>query len=289
MKVKIIQLVCFVTAVLFFTSVRGAEVVKLQSYSGDTSLPHKLLIAALNRAGLDYEHPYESDKDISNARILNDVKSGQLDVMWSMTSQELERDYQAVYIPLFRGLLGMRVAIVPKTQQDIFRHVLTLSDLAHFKAGQGKTWPDTKILSTNGLPVVTTLKYPNLFPMLEGGRFDYFPRGVNEPWDEIKNHHSLNLTVEPYLLLRYRAPLYFFVTRENHALADKLTHALELMIADGTFNQMFMSDSQVQMVLSKANLANRRVIELHNPTLSPQTPLDRIALWFDPLTESKEL
>ncbi|WP_394193078.1 hypothetical protein [Pseudoalteromonas atlantica] len=263
-----------------------AEPIKLQSYSGDTSLPHKLLKEALNKANLDYVHPYESDKDISNARILNDVKIGQLDVMWSMTSQSLEQDYQAVYIPLFRGLLGMRLAIVTQQNAELFKHVSSIADLKRFRAGQGKTWPDTTILKENGLNVVTTLKYPNLFPMLEGGRFDYFPRGVNEPWDEIVNHQELNLTVDPYVLLKYTAPLYFFVAKENAQLAQKLTQSLNQMIEDGSFNSMFFSDSQVQMVLQKANLKQRIIIPLSNPNLSSMTPLSRTELWFDPLNES---
>ncbi|URQ89290.1 transporter substrate-binding domain-containing protein [Pseudoalteromonas sp. SCSIO 43101] len=149
-------------------------------------------------------------------------------------------------------------------------------------AGQGKTWPDTKILKANQLPVVTTLKYPNLFPMLEGERFDYFPRGVNEPWDEIANHSELNLTVEPHLVIKYTAPLYFFVNKNNHTLHKQLNDALKEMIEDGTFNAMFLADSQVQMVLSKANLSSRRVIELDNPTLSSNTPNKNSPLWFNP-------
>ncbi len=271
---------------LFISFFSCAEPIKLQSYSQDTSLPHKLLITALNNADLDYIHPYESDKDISNARILNDVKIGQLDVMWSMTSQSLEQDYQAIYIPLFRGLLGMRLAIVTQQNADLFKYVNNLADLKRFSAGQGKTWPDTTILKENGLNVVTTLKYPNLFPMLEGGRFDYFPRGVNEPWDEIVNHQDLNLTVDPYILLKYTAPLYFFVAKENTQLANKLTQSLNNMIADGSFNRMFFNDSQVQMVLHKANLQQRTIIPLNNPNLTSMTPHSRPELWFDPLNES---
>ncbi|MFY8326022.1 hypothetical protein [Pseudoalteromonas sp. ZZD1] len=274
------------TLVLFISFFSYGEPIKLQSYSKDTSLPHKLLIAALNNADLDYIHPYESDKDISNARILNDVKIGQLDVMWSMTSQSLEQDYQAIYIPLFRGLLGMRLAIVTQQNVEIFRHVSNIADLKKFRAGQGKTWPDTTILKENGLNVVTTLKYPNLFPMLEGGRFDYFPRGVNEPWDEIVNYQDLNLTVDPYILLKYTAPLYFFVAKENAQLAQKLTQSLNNMIKDGSFSSMFFNDSQVQMVLKKANLKQRIFIPLNNPNLSSMTPLSRSELWFDPLNES---
>ncbi|WP_462151884.1 hypothetical protein [Pseudoalteromonas xiamenensis] len=262
-----------------------AQPIKLQSYSQDSSLPHKLLVKALERAHLNYTHPYESDKDISNARILNDVKTGQLDVMWSMTSKELEQEYQAIYIPLFRGLLGMRVAIVTQHNEHLFKQVRSLDDLKRFTAGQGKTWPDTAILKANQLPVVTTLKYPNLFFMLEGERFDYFPRGVNEPWDEIVSHADLGLTVDPYLVIKYTAPLYFFVSKNNTTLAVALEKSLNDMVQDGTFNTMFFGDNQVKTVLSKAHLSERLILTIDNPALSAKTPLSRKELWFNPLEE----
>jgi len=265
----------------------ASETIKLQSNSLDTSLPHKILLAAVKRANLTYVHPYENEVDVSNARILNDIKSGELDVMWSMTTQELEQDYQALYIPLFKGLLGMRLAIVKKQNETLFSKVKNLNDLRQFVAGQGKTWPDTKILEANNLRVAKTLKYPNLFYMLEGGRFDYFPRGINEPWDEIKRHQSLNLVVEPNILLRYRAPLYFFINKQNHLLKKALEIALNDMLIDGQFDQLFFEDSQVQAALSKANLKNRIIINLDNPLLSKATPLNKTELWFDPLTDFK--
>lgn len=273
---------------LLVASQSGAETIKVQSYSGDTSLPYKLLKVAIERAGHDYVHPYESKKDVSNARILNDVKTGALDVMWSMTSADLEREYQAVYYPLFRGLLGLRLAIVPQQNYQLFAGVNSLADLKRFTAGQGKTWPDTKILEHNGLKVAKTLKYPNLFFMTEGERFDYFPRGINEPWDEIEDYPALNLTVEPNILLKYRAPLYLFVNKNNRKLHQELTDALEAMVQDGTFERMFLADAQVQKALSLGKVEDRVLIELENPLLSNNTPLDRTELWFDPLTYNKK-
>lgn len=258
--------------------------VKLQSYSGDTSLPHKILVETLKRADLQYVYPYASDKDVSNARILNDVKTGSLDVMWSMTSRQLENDYQALYFPLFRGMLGMRLGIVKQQNKNIFKDVKTLDDLLAFTAGQGKTWPDTRILEHNGLTVAKTLKYPNLFYMLEGERFDYFPRGINEPWDEIVRHKELNLIVEPHLMVRYRAPLYFFLRKDNITLQKTMIKTLNNMVADGTFEKMFLNDTQVKAALSKANVAGRIIIDLENPLLTDKTPINRKELWFDPIS-----
>lgn len=259
--------------------------VKLQSHSKDDSLPHKLLLEALARADLSYTHPYENEINVSGARVNNDLKTGGLDVMWSMTSQQLEDEFQALYFPLFRGLLGMRVALIKAENRDLFVNVRNIEDLKRFSAGQGKTWPDTQILEANALNVVKILKYPNLFFMLEGGRFDYYPRGLNEPWAEIERHEALNLVVDSHVMLKYRAPLYFFVNKQNQQLAEQLSNVLDEMVRDGTFSQLFFDDVQVQSALTKANVQNRVIIELDNPQLSDNTPVGRKELWFDPLTD----
>ncbi len=57
------------------------------------------------------------------------------------------------------------------------------------------------------------------------------------------------------------------------------------MIADGTFETLFFNDTQVKQALKQANVKQRIVIELNNPGLTPQTPIGRKALWFDPINE----
>lgn len=265
-----------------------ANTMKLPSFHTDTTLPHMLLIEALQRAQLDYEYLYGEGQAVSNTRILNDLKTGSLDVMWTMTSKELETEFQAIYYPLFRGLLGMRLGIVKEKNRELFRSVTNLQDLRRFKPGQGKVWADTIILEHNGLKVAKTLKYENLFYMLEGERFDYFPRGINEPWGEVERFADLNLVVEPYLIIKYRAPMYLFVRKDNVELRDKLTDALENMVQDGTFEKLFFDNEQVQSALGLANVKQRKVIDLENPGLTSQTPLNRTELWFDPLTYNAE-
>ena len=180
----------------------------------------------------------------------------------------------------------MRVAIVKASEQHQFSNVRSLRDLKQFAAGQGKTWTDTFILESNGLTVEKTLKYDNLFPMLEGDRFDYFPRGIHEPWREIVRFKDLNLTVDPHIIIRYVAPLYFFIRKDNHQLKQTLDEQFEALIEDGTFAQLFFSDSDVRNALSRANTKQRIIIDLDNPLLTPETPIHRKELWFDPLSGS---
>ncbi|WP_198673685.1 hypothetical protein [Algibacillus agarilyticus] len=248
-------------------------------------MPSRVVKEALKRGNrYAVEFPYDDLQHVPTSRENEDLASGRLHVIWGMSSLELEEKFQAVYIPIYRGLLGMRVAIVKKENRNMFSNVKTLDDFKQFSAGQGTTWPDTKILEANGIPVIKELKYFNLFPMLEGGRFDYFPRGAHEPWGEIVREAKYNLTVDPYLLVRYRAPTYLFVPKDRQDIARHLTQQLELMVSDGTLESLFFADPNVQQALNNANLQDRIVFDINNPQLTDKTPLDRSELWFDPLT-----
>src|SRR5690606_16124795 len=101
-----------------------------------------------------------------------------------------------------------------------------------------------------------------------------------------QNRSQLALEVEKNLLLAYTNPFYFFVSKSNPELARDLEQGLRIAMEDGSFNEYFFNDPTVQDVVNKANLANRIIIRLDNPTLPKATPLDNRELWFDP-TELK--
>lgn len=262
-----------------------AEQVKIPGKSTESKLPNILLKNAIAQMGMEVSFPYEEYSTAGNlsfTRMAQDVNSGHVHLMWSMTSKEMEKNFTAVYIPIYRGLLGMRIPMVKAGNENMFANINSLQELAKFKAGSGKFWPDTAIMEHNGLKVVKTLKYQNLFPMLEGERFDYFPRGLHEPWQEITDRAELNLSVEKNVLIRYTAPNYFFVANNNRQLAQKLTKTFNEMIKSGEFNKLFFADPEVQNALQKADVRNRVMFDIKNPNLPQKTPLDRKELWFDP-------
>jgi hypothetical protein len=271
-------------SILFLKNTALAQSIAIPGLPDEYSLPHTILKEAMKRQGLTPTFPHtNSGGSISDNRMQQDILDGKLDVFWSMTSIELEKKFTAIYIPVYRGLLGMRIPLVKQENINMFSNIQSLSQLKNFKAGTGKTWPDTKILEHNNLPVVKTLKYPNLFPMLEGDRFDYFPRGLHEPWQEIINNKKLNLAVEENILIRYTAPNYFFVNKNNPQLAEKLTQSLNQMIRSGEFSRLFFEADEIKSAINQANVKNRTIFEIDNPTLSKNTPINRKELWFDPL------
>lgn len=202
--------------------------------------------------------------------------TGKLHVLATMTSREREEKLLPVRIPISRGLIGWRMLLVRAGQTELFRNVTTLQDLQPYRMAQGHDWPDLGILDSNGLHGAGVSNYSSLFEMLKAGRIDYFPRSVMEIWQEVARHKDL--AIEPYLLLHYPAPDYFFVNRADVELAEEIRRGLELAIADGSMDRLFYQ--HFGKLLRRSNLDKRRVFELKNPQLMPDTPLERKELWF---------
>ncbi|WP_062063561.1 transporter substrate-binding domain-containing protein [Cellvibrio sp. OA-2007] len=237
---------------------------------------------------IDTKYKFELDNsEVSQARNIEDVANGKSDLLWAATNQDMENKLLPVRIPLYKGMLGHRIFIINPASQAKFDRVKTFEDLKQFTFGQGTTWADSDILASNGLKVIRTNKYQNLFYMVEGGRFDAFPRGVQEPWQELINNASLPLTVEKHIMLVYRMPMYLFTNKKNTKLAADLELGLNRAIADGSFDRVFLNDPMVKDVLAKANLSQRLEFHLDNPTLPKETPLDRPELWLDIKTLGK--
>lgn len=219
--------------------------------------------------------------DRTQVRMVEDVKSGALDIMWAGTSKELEDELEPIRIPLFKGLLGHRLLLIRQGEQAKFDSVNSLEDLKRIPLGQGTAWIDTKILESNGLHLVKTMKYPNLFYMLDGGRFDAFPRAAFEPFAEVERNPTLKLAVENHLMLVYKMDTFLFVNKNQKQLARELEQGLRKAIADGSFDKLFYAFPMVQEAISKGNMKNRKVIKLDNPFNSKDMPVDDPSLWLD--------
>jgi ABC-type amino acid transport substrate-binding protein len=269
---------------LLFASVcASAQTLKYNQSESDPNsyYAEKVIKLALERAGAQYDLKVVPG-NLTQVRMVEDTMNGSLDIIWAGTSKELEDQLEPVRIPIYKGLLGHRFLIIREGDQARFDGINTLEDLKKVKLGQGTAWIDTKILESNGLNLVKTMKYQNLFYMLDGGRFDAFPRAVFEPFSEVANYPNLGLTVEKRLMLVYKMDFYLFVNKNNKKLAKELELGLNRAIADGSFEKLFLSAPSVQEAIAKGDLKNRVVIPLDNPFNSKETPIDRAELWIDP-------
>lgn len=214
------------------------------------------------------------------------IRGSNLDVLWAVTTRERERQMLPVRIPLDKGLSGWRLALIMQKDSARFAAVRQLGDLAAFTAGQGYGWAEGPILRANGLPVVTGNSSESLHAMLGAGRFDYFPRSLGEAVREADQFAARGIVAAPGFVLHMRSAVYFFVNKNNRALAAALEQGLRTAIHDGSFEQLFreLNESSIE----RARLDQRRVIELANPELPPETPLAEQHLWFTPGRPARE-
>lgn len=105
--------------------------------------------------------------------------------------------------------------------------------------------------------------------MLQKRRFDYFPRAIHEPWIEIAD--MPDLTVEENILIRYPAPFYFFVNRENTRLSERIAYGLESAIADGSLDSLVLHHPVTKDVIQLAKIQQRKIFIFTNPNLSEKS------------------
>lgn len=203
-----------------------------------------------------------------------------IDVTWRMTTKALEDDLQAIYIPVLKGLMGMRIAVIRREDSHLFSPTLSLKELKALSAGQGYDWPDSDILRHNGFDVIEGSAF-SMLTMLEKYRFDYFPRALHEPWLEIAGKEQF--IVESHFLLKYAAPMYFFTSKENMRLSERILYGFSKIVESGAFDEFFYQHKVTQNILVKANLPQRRIFSLENPLLSEQSRkiLNNKSLWLE--------
>lgn len=236
-------------------------------FQSESRFPYevKLLRTALRKAGDNAalkEHPLEN-----YARGMRLLEEGVVDVGFFAATPDLEKRFAPIKQDILNGLLGYRLNLIHKDNPDLFKNVKTLKDLKKLKAGFNEHWPDKFVLIHNKIPTELSAGYENLFVMLNKKRFDYFPRGINEVWTEQERFEkeAPNLIVDTHIAFFYPYPVYFFVRKDNAALAKKIEQGLKIMLKDGSLKASFLEYHKV--FLDKAEISKRRVFHLSNPNL----------------------
>ena len=224
----------------------------------------KLLRLALEKTRA--EGPFEIvriDQHLTSPRQATEIKNnGIINLMWDGSNQQREAELWPVRVSLLRHLNDYRLFLIRAEDQHRFDNITTLDQLRSLKAGAGVNWPSTDILRANEIPVVTSIAYEYLFPMLRAKRFDYLPRGAWEAFQEVPANPQHKLAVEKRLFLHYHVPFYFFVSRENAALGQRIERGLKRAIKDGSFDRLFNSIPAVRLAQAEIDNRKRRVFEL---------------------------
>jgi hypothetical protein len=197
-------------------------------------------------------------------------------------SKENEENLLSIKIPITKGLTGYRIFLINKNKQKDFDKINSLDDLKKMSMGQGLLWNDIDILKTAGFQVLSAPDYEGLFRMVIRGRFDAFPRGINEAFQEqrARTEELPLLIVEDNICLYYPLPRFFYTAKKNKRFAERLKKGLEIMIDDGSFNKIWKEHNW--KFIEQANLENRKIFTIDNPFVPPIVPLDNPKYWYKP-------
>ncbi|MEH6648757.1 MAG: hypothetical protein V7707_01885 [Motiliproteus sp.] len=228
----------------------------------------ELVTSALRVQGLNGQlRP--SEELFSQQRALTELRLGRnLDLYWTMTSQQREQGLQVLRIPLLKGMLGQRLLVIRKGDQR-FDRIETESQLQGFSFGQGHDWPDADILESGGLTVVRSSNYIGIMEMLARQRFDAFPLAINEIWQELDKRPYLDVEVCDGVLLSYLAPVFIFLHPSQQQLGRQLEAGLIILIDSGEFDRIF--DRHFGAYTRQAKLADKSVFRFDNPSMSSET------------------
>lgn len=279
----IVTILLGLTALLSFSK----EIVLINRPVSDNDLrsnyPHELITAALEKTKNvygEYQLDYAQKMQWERSKIM--LQSGEfIHILQAATRPQWEKDLIPIRIPIMKGLLGNRIFLINKQSQEQFSKINHVDELKKLQAGLGQDWSITTIFKQNGFNIVTWGSYEGLFGMLKAGRFDYFPRGINEAPEEYQQRKGTfpNLHIEQSLLLNLPLPVYFFVTPKKPQLALRVEQGLNIMIKDGSFDKIFYQYHQE--ILDRFSISKRKIFNINNPNLTPETPLNRKELWLD--------
>ncbi|TVZ39894.1 hypothetical protein P886_4309 [Alteromonadaceae bacterium 2753L.S.0a.02] len=182
-----------------------------------------------------------------------------------------------VDFPILEGLLGYRKLIIPSDKKHNFAEIKSLSDLAKFRAGQGRAWLDVDILKYNNLPVVDSGVYEQLFDMLKRDRFDYILLGAHEIDEALDYAHDVHpdFIILPDLLIYYPFPVVYHVSKNYPELAARILIGLKKVKASGQMADLFTRHfSETVQALQNT----RTLLTITNPYVEQHSPISKPVL-----------
>ncbi|MEH6631639.1 MAG: hypothetical protein V7776_12460 [Halopseudomonas aestusnigri] len=226
-----------------------------------------------------------ANTDRVQERVLKEMAAGKGEINLAFSGASAIRDKMLlpIRVPLAKGMLGYRIFIIRADKKEVFENARTIDDLAKLSACQGVGWPDSDILKEGGLQVHESTTYEGLFKMVSSGRCDFFPRAVHEPYLELlaRKDKFPDLIIENTWLIHYPFATYFYVKKQDVELAERLTIGLNLLLDNGMFEEHMQEHPATKSVFGMLNaMKERKLLELKNPFLHSDTPLDDERLWW---------
>lgn len=215
--------------------------------------------------------PYEIVKQTRQTvirRQLLELEKGQtLSVAVSMPMAEWLEKARVVQFPLMKGLASYRLFFAHEKNLQRFNNIQTLEALKELKVGQGPGWSTAQILEDNGFQVEYGGPYKTLFPMLGLDRFQLLMRGVYEiaPEYKVYKEEMPELAIVDGIAIYTYLPMYFFVSKKQIVLADRLEYGLKQAHKSGQIDKLF--DEYFGETLKLLNIEQRKIFYLKNTNI----------------------
>lgn len=219
-------------------------------------------------------------ENVTQNRGISLLEAGDIDVIALGTNAEREAQLLPIKIDILRGIVGFRLLVIRAADQERITQMDDISLRKQLMFGLNSQWADLPIMRANGFSVITSSDYENLFVMLAANRFDAFPRGLNEArreLDERKQSYP-QLAVEKSKALYFPYPVYFWVNKNNVALAKRIELGLNRSLADGSFRKLFESYHAAEITALKRE--KRNVILLDNTVLPTGNAKPDTSWWW---------
>lgn len=170
--------------------------------------------------------------------------------------------------PMMKGLLGYRLLIIRKDDEQKYQKISQPSQLQQERLGIPLGWADAALFRHNGYSVVEEGSFNDLFTRQLDKQFDYVSFGANEVESVYSSLASASgdLIIENSLLLYYPFPLVFYVNPNNEQLAHRIASGMKSITDNGVLDEIFIR--HYGDLVSRLKLKDRRMIELANPLLS---------------------
>lgn len=210
------------------------------------------------------QHPQQT---VIRRHLLELEKGGDLSVATSMPTPEWLNKARIVQFPIMKGMASYRMFFAHKKNLAMFNEIDNLDALKAFKVGQGPGWSTGKILEDNGFKVVYGGPYETLLPMLSADRFQLLMRGVYEIVPELGKYESTKSElgiVESFAVYTY-LPMYFFVSKNQPLLAERLEYGLKRVHATGQLDTLF--NHFFSETLDLLNVDQRKIFYLPNTNI----------------------
>ncbi|XOV81151.1 MAG: hypothetical protein ACFHVJ_09430 [Aestuariibacter sp.] len=159
------------------------------------------------------------------------------DLLWSAASPERDEDHIKIDIPLFKGGLGIRGAVIRRDFEEQYAKTSTFIKFKSYVSCQGSHWPDADIFESSQLPVIRVVQFKSMLEMVDKGRCDLLPLSIFEGAAELAawNQAYPHLVFSTDTLIRYKLTMHFYVNSARPELASNLRNGLISMMESGEF------------------------------------------------------